>query len=318
MGRQAHQFFHGGIRRVFVVRMHAHRRPQMGVRLDQRHQAGPFGHVDADHQRVRHLVGGHALQDGGQVGGQFGEIQMAVGIDVHGNPGCGRRPGPGRRRARAGRGRRAARDYARQDSTTRWSAEWAKSLAFKGCVASARWRVSQRAASATRAGRARAATCATPAPSAEVAHRRAGGGQHQVGIEALQRVDPVGRRHLFQRLGQRAHIGRLALRQRRDQLAQPWGQAASPLCAKRRAASGAPPPAASHSRAGSTFCSRSHCSAVSASGAGRQAAAARHQGRQQPVGRIRHQQEHRVGRRLFQHLEQRVGRDHVQRMGRIQ
>ena len=63
----------------------------MGVRLDQRHQAGPFGHIDADHQRVRHLVGGHALQDGGQVGGQFGEIQMAVGIDVHGNPGCGRR-----------------------------------------------------------------------------------------------------------------------------------------------------------------------------------------------------------------------------------
>ena len=105
-------------------------------------------------------------------------------------------------------------------------------LGIQGCVASARWRVSQRAPRPRGPGRARP-LAPRPRPATGT-----GGGQHQVGIEALQRVDPVGRRHLFQRLGQRAHIGRLALRQRRDQLAQPWGQAASPLCA------GAGPPAA--------------------------------------------------------------------------
>ncbi|KAG0765454.1 hypothetical protein G6F22_018015 [Rhizopus arrhizus] len=46
------------------------------------------------------------------------------------------------------------------------------------------------------------------------------------------------------------------------------GQAVSPACARRNAASGAPPAAASHSRAGSTFCARNHCNAVSGSGAG--------------------------------------------------
>lgn len=55
--------------------------------------------------------------------------------------------------------------YAWQDSTTRCSVAWAKSLPFKGCVASARWRVSQRAASAARAVFMRPATSATAAAS---------------------------------------------------------------------------------------------------------------------------------------------------------
>ena len=317
MGRQAHQFFHGGIRRVFVVRMHAHRRPQMGVRLDQRHQAGPFGHVDADHQRVRHLVGGHALQDGGQVGGQFGEIQMAVGIDVHGNPGCGRRPGPGRRRARAGRGRRAARDYARQDSTTRWSAEWAKSLAFRGA-----WPARAGASASARlrprgpAGRARP-LAPRPRPAREVAHRR-GGGQHQVGIEALQRVDPVGRRHLSSASASvptsgdwPCASGATNWPSHGDRRPRRSAPSAGPPAARRRR----PPAIRGRVRRSARAAIAARCRHRAPAG---QAAAARHQGRQQPVGRIRHQQEHRVGRRLFQHLEQRVGRDHVQRMGRIQ
>ncbi|KAG1434253.1 hypothetical protein G6F57_021666 [Rhizopus arrhizus] len=52
----------------------------------------------------------------------------------------------------------------------------------------------------------------------KVPHRRARAGQHQVGVHALQRVDPFTGRHLLQRFGQGAHVGRLPLGQRADQL----------------------------------------------------------------------------------------------------
>ncbi|MNI64379.1 hypothetical protein D3C73_1198170 [compost metagenome] len=83
MFRQAYQFFRRRIRRVFVVGVDAHRGPQIGVRLNQGHQAGPFGHVHADNQRVGDLVGGHALKNAGKIGRQLGKIQMTVRINVH-------------------------------------------------------------------------------------------------------------------------------------------------------------------------------------------------------------------------------------------
>ena len=165
-------------------------------------------------------------------------------------------PWPGRRRARAGRGRRAARDYARQDSTTRWSAEGEK-LGIQGAWPARAGAVSQRAA----CGRARP-LAPRPRPA-----RKAGGGQHQVGIEALQRVDPVGRRHLSSASASVPTSGDWPCASG----ATNWPSHGDRRPALRLRCSGRQraPPAASHSRAGSTFCSRSHCSAVSASGAGR-------------------------------------------------
>ncbi|MCY1542592.1 hypothetical protein D9M68_783480 [compost metagenome] len=84
MRGQPRQFLRGRVRRIFVVRVHAHRGPQIRPRFDERHQGRPFRHVDADDQRVGHLVGGHPVKNGRQIGGKLGEIQMAVGINVHG------------------------------------------------------------------------------------------------------------------------------------------------------------------------------------------------------------------------------------------
>ncbi len=153
----------------------------------------------------------------------------------------------------------------------------------------------------------------------EITHRRAGGGQHQIGIEALQRVDPLGRRGLFQGLGQGADVGRLALGQRADQLGQPrraggFGVLGQAQRGQRRAAGGGQP-----------FARRLHVLVAQPLQRGvgigprqRQAAAARHQRRQQPVRRVGHQEEHGMRRRLFQHLEQGVGRHHVQRVRGVQ
>ena len=240
---------------------------------------------------------------------------MAVGIDVHGNPGCGRRPGlAGAALVRAaGDGRRGTTPGR---IAPRAGARSGRKLGIQGCVASARWRVSQRAASATRAGRARAAT-PRPRPAREVAHRRAGGGQHQVGIEALQRVDPVGRRHLSSASASVPTSGDWPCAsgatnwpshgdRRPRRLRQAQGR-------QRRVAAGRQPFAGGFD-------------VLLAQPLQRGVGIGRRQGRRRQrdtrVGSSRSgasaTSKNTVGRRLFQHLEQRVGRDHVQRMGRIQ
>ncbi|MCY1529875.1 hypothetical protein D9M68_650430 [compost metagenome] len=153
----------------------------------------------------------------------------------------------------------------------------------------------------------------------EIAGGSARAGQHQVGVQPLQGIDPFAGRHFFQGLGQGTHVGRLPVRERPDQLRQP-GRARG-LARLRQAQRGQRRPAGRRKpfpRGLDVLFAQPLQRGVRIRRRQRQTPAARHQGRQKAVRRIRHQQEDRVRGRFLQHLEQGVGRHHVQGMGRIQ
>ena len=65
------------------VGMHADGRVQVRMRHGQRVHRGPIRQVHRDAQRVRDPRGGHGLEQRRQFGGELGEIEMAMGVDVH-------------------------------------------------------------------------------------------------------------------------------------------------------------------------------------------------------------------------------------------
>ena len=80
---QRDQFRHRRLGAVFMVRMHAHGRVDIRMRFGERADFGEFFQFHADAQRVAHLVGRHQVEHLGQLAGEVGEIDVAVGIDVH-------------------------------------------------------------------------------------------------------------------------------------------------------------------------------------------------------------------------------------------
>jgi hypothetical protein len=72
-----------GFGRVFVVGVHADRGVDVRDIARPARAPGKVRQVDRDAQRVRDLVLGHLGQDLGHARGELGEIDVAVGIDVH-------------------------------------------------------------------------------------------------------------------------------------------------------------------------------------------------------------------------------------------
>jgi hypothetical protein len=72
-----------GLGRVFGVRVHADRRIQIRMRHGERVHRRPIRQIDPDAKRVRDACCGHGVEEHGQIGREVGEIQMAMGIDVH-------------------------------------------------------------------------------------------------------------------------------------------------------------------------------------------------------------------------------------------
>ena len=81
--RERHERIDRGLGRVLGVGMHADGRVQIGVRRGERVHRGPSRQVHADAQRVRDARRGHRVEQRRQLGGELGEIEMAMGIDVH-------------------------------------------------------------------------------------------------------------------------------------------------------------------------------------------------------------------------------------------
>jgi hypothetical protein len=63
--------------------MHADARVEMRILACERVHAGPRGQVDTDAERVRDGVLPHRVEHARQVVTQFGEVEVAVGVDEH-------------------------------------------------------------------------------------------------------------------------------------------------------------------------------------------------------------------------------------------
>jgi hypothetical protein len=63
--------------------MHANGSNELRMCIHERNEARPIRQIDTHDQRSGNLIGMHARQNFWQITGQIGEIEMAVGIDVH-------------------------------------------------------------------------------------------------------------------------------------------------------------------------------------------------------------------------------------------
>ena len=82
--RQGHQGVNIRLGDAFVVGMHAHRGPEVLVLRGQVEHLWGLFHRGADAQGPVHLRVRHRLADLGQLGAEFGESEVAVGVCEHG------------------------------------------------------------------------------------------------------------------------------------------------------------------------------------------------------------------------------------------